>query len=303
MSYVPPPTGDSASQPTPYYYDDRPMTSHARPPSSSGSAGFYYRDPQYTNYTQEGPIEEEDESEDEDVFAYLPPTTAEQVTEREREREDQERRRRELLDAALQEKPAESSRSIPSSPSPPQPEHPLNMPPLTPPAPTFDPHSRTYHPSNPYHPTNFNSAASPTSASPFVADAPFTPPFTHLPVESPPSTSSQPDSDNPYRMRRVDSGVLTPSTLPPTTGNASVGPPSTGRLSLARRRAASKGVHVDLPRNEKDRPQSVDSTGVSVSAMGSTNVSMTPSMMDFVDSESREGSIKCVFHFFDGINH
>ena len=48
---------------------DRPTT--ARPPSSAGADYYYeHHDPQYT-YSEE-PLDEDDESEDEDVFAYLP---------------------------------------------------------------------------------------------------------------------------------------------------------------------------------------------------------------------------------------
>jgi hypothetical protein len=320
-NYNPPPTADSTTLPTHYYYDDRPTTSysHARPPSSAGGPAYYYRENQYT-YNTDGPIEEEDEeSEDEDVFAYLPPTTAEQ----EKEREEQERRQRELADAALRgdgeargskklnqvlEKDVSDERRSISSPPPTPASEPFQYPPplVTPPEPTFDPTTRTYHLSNPYHPDNFSNASpnafnatSPTSASPFVANAPFTPPFAHLPVESPPSTSSQPDSDNPYRMRRIDNGTVTPSTLPPATGNPSAGPPSTGHMSISRRKGGSKGVHVDFPKHGgKERPQSVDSTGVSGLGSASGSISVTPSMLDYVDTESREGSIKCVTMFF-----
>jgi hypothetical protein len=57
----------------------RPYTAnHPRPDTSAGQSAFYdHRDPQYS-YGQDYVLEEEEESEEEDVFAFLPPSTADQ---------------------------------------------------------------------------------------------------------------------------------------------------------------------------------------------------------------------------------
>lgn len=122
-------------------------------------------------------------------------------------------------------------------------------------------------------------------------------PFSNIPVETPPSTESQSDPHDPYRLRRLS--LYTP----PTTGTGA-------RLSVSRSGAGARGVRVELPPttaaeseladNEKsfdlgeqsthggsfslkERPMSTDSATASMS--------VTPSMLEYADVESRE-SIK-----------
>ena len=122
-------------------------------------------------------------------------------------------------------------------------------------------------------------------------------PFSNIPVETPPSTDSQADHNDPYRLRRM------PTYTPPTTGAGT-------RLSVSRGGVGARELRVELPPataaeseladNEKsfdlgdrsthggsfsmkERPMSTDSATASMS--------VTPSMLEYADVESRE-SIK-----------
>lgn len=147
----------------------------------------------------------------------------------------------------------------------------LVSPQIVSPPPTFDPNAR-YPANSPRVPDQFAFARA----------------YSNYPVETPPSTDSQQDPDDPYRMRRV-------SSIPPT--------PTTGRRSFSprsrRSSQATREVSIDLPsRDEKldvectagssklyrKRRESGDDDGESVS--------VTPSMLDYVDGDSRSGSIK-----------
>lgn len=163
-----PPPSPTASSPTmqgrePLTADSssRPQTSSHRPTTSGG----YYSTSQGTGYTYSNDysIEEEDESEDEDVFAYVPPTTADQQ--------------------------AGVPSSILQSPSSPhndsaEPRH------VTFPAPVFDPSSP------PQASTNALSNLL------LLHQQALHPPPTGV-VETPPSTDSQHAVDDPYRLRRI----------------------------------------------------------------------------------------------------
>lgn len=284
------------------YGYDRPVT--ARPPSTAGSA-FGYVVPDtgdqfaYTpggydlphlhsekehemDVTEHGmemdegeEEEEEEESEDEDVFAYLPPTTA---------------------DVAA---------TLP--PFPPSSEH-------------YDDRPRTQHGPAPSLVTSAGRHhAPPPSAFVFhhahtdsyPSTLPPITPFSHLPVETPPSTDSQADHSDPYRMRRLDSGI--PLSTPPMTGISGNGSAASARLSVSR--SGSRGVRVELPipsmtgevhptddnekynfDDEKDsvkrrysdtgkmRPTSIDSTNASAS--------ITQSMMYTTEDTESARSVK-----------
>jgi len=143
----------------------RPQTSSHRPTTSGG----YYSTSQGTGYTYSNDysIEEEEESEDEDVFAYVPPTTADQQ--------------------------AGAPSSILQSPaSPPNdsvaPRH------VTFPPPVFDPSVPQHGPSQ-----STNNALSNLL---LLHQQALNPPPTGV-VETPPSTDSQHAGDDPYRLRRI----------------------------------------------------------------------------------------------------
>lgn len=144
----------------------RPQTSSHRPTTSGG----YYSTSQGTDYTYSNDysIEEEAESEDEDVFAYVPPTTADQQ--------------------------AGAPSSILQSPASPhydsaEPRH------VTFPAPVFDPSSP------PNGPAQATSNALPNLL--LLHQQALNPPPTGV-VETPPSTDSLHGIDDPYRLRRIN---------------------------------------------------------------------------------------------------
>lgn len=127
-----------------------------------------------------------------------------------------------------------------------------------------------------------------------------------IPVDTPPSTDSQADHDDPYRLRRVP--LSTADSNVPSSPLANVTPPVSGNISVAR--SPSQGVRVQLTPSDlvddyekssdledgmrrrisysgKERPMSV--------ASGAMSMSVTPSMLDYTDGESRDdGSIKYV---------
>lgn len=229
-----------------------------------------------TDVTEED--EEDEESEDEDVFAYLPPTTA---------------------DVAASMQPP----SFPSLSS----EH-------------YDDRPRTQHGAPPSLVTSAGRHQPPPSAFTMHHHAhtdsypstlpPFTP-FSHLPVETPPSTDSQADHTDPYHMRRLESGIAL--TTPPMTGISGNGSAASQRLSVSR--GGSRGVRVELPiptapevdlgDNEKidldyDEKGGADRRYSDASKMRPTSIdstdagaSMTPSMMNYTtDDLESTGSIK-----------
>ena len=144
----------------------RPQTSSQRPTTSGG----YYSTSQGTGYTysNEYSIEEEDESEDEDVFAYLPPTTADQQAG--------------ALPPILQSPASPPKDSF-------EPRH------VSFPAPVFDPSSPPQPPaqSNPNALSNLL----------LLHQQALNPPPTGV-VDTPPSTDSQHAVDDPYQLRRIE---------------------------------------------------------------------------------------------------
>jgi len=268
MSY--PPGDPSSAAPADFRDTDRPTT--ARPATSSDYL-YSQDDPQYT-YSQEGieeeEEEEEDESEDEDVFAYLPPTTAEQQAQEAQEGHDDHLSHTSdpatLFQSTHSQLPASSTRSTAVDSRP------------------------------PHNPADLSPPTYPSHGPPMTA-------FSSLfPVDTPPSTDSQADHNDPYRLRRVPLYADVPSSPP-----ANVTPPVSGNLSVAR--SPSQGVRVQLTPSDlvddyekssdledgmrrrtsysgKERPISVASAAMSMS--------ITPSMLDYTDGESRDGSIKYV---------
>lgn len=232
---------------------DRPTTSGGRrPPTASASAahsslprtppGAFDHDRHYS-YDNAFIEEEEEESDAEDLFAFLPPSTADQQRELEKQRAQDHFRR-----------PSDYSNifanALPPSSGPP-----------AYPAPAFHPHSR------------FPSEAGPSSL--------FQPPVSNLPVESPPSTSSQQGTNDPYRMRRLSTA---------RTGTAETRPSIT----------SIREIHVNLPPSvpEKDidveYPDSLQRKRHPSSTIADTaTLSLTPSMLE---QDSRDGSIKCVYY-------
>lgn len=144
----------------------RPQTSSNRPTTSGG----YYSTSQGTGYTYSNDysIEEEDESDDEDVFAFVPPTTADQQAG--------------ALPPILQ-----SPASPPKDSA--EPRH------VTFPAPVFDP-------SNPPQPPGQSNPNALSNLLLLHRQA-LNPPSTGV-VDTPPSTDSQHAVDDPYRLRRIE---------------------------------------------------------------------------------------------------
>ncbi|KAG9312163.1 OPT-domain-containing protein [Chiua virens] len=140
----------------------RPLTSSGLHHATSPGAFQHANYPNNNAYIEE---DEDEESDTEDLFAFLPPSTADQ-------QRDAQKHSQELLHTAPQY-PHIYPNAIP--PTPPSLSYPL---------PTFDPYAR--------FPTDI---AGPSSL--------FSPPISNIPVESPPSTISQNASSDPYRMRRL----------------------------------------------------------------------------------------------------
>ncbi|KAF7969963.1 hypothetical protein HWV62_25516 [Athelia sp. TMB] len=155
----------------------RPYTSGGFRPSTANHGmdpGAYDHEPQYTYGIEED--EEEEESDTEDLFAFLPPSTADQQQQHQEHTQSQaakfEPNYDDLFAATL---PAQQTV-------------------ITPPAPTFDPYAR-YPGDSTIGPSSLASLYHPTA-----------------PVESPPSTDSQTPHDDPYRMRRIHGQPPTTST-------------------------------------------------------------------------------------------
>jgi len=140
----------------------RPQTSSQRPTTSGG----YYSTSQGTDYTYSNDYSiEEEESEDEDVFAYVPPTTADQQ-------------------AGVPPSILQSPASPPNDSA--SPRH------VTFPAPVFDPLA------SPQGPGQSNALSNLL----LLHQQALNPPPTGV-VETPPSTDSQDAVDDPYRLRRI----------------------------------------------------------------------------------------------------
>ena len=143
----------------------RPQTSSQRPTTSGG----YYSTSQGTGYTYSNDysIEEEEESEDEDVFAYVPPTTADQQA---------------GVPSSILQSPASPPNDSTES------RH------VTFPAPVYDPSGPSQGSGQP--------ASSALSNLLLLHQQALNPPPTGV-VETPPSTDSQHAPDDPYRLRRI----------------------------------------------------------------------------------------------------
>ena len=152
--------------------DSRPYTAGGfRPPTANPSIPdeSFHHNPQYTYSIEEE--EEDDESDAEDLFAFLPPSTA-----------DQEKQRQEHTDSQQPDKPKfKPDNDQPFAVSLP----PAQTLPMSPP-PAFDPFAR--------YPAD-------SGVGPSIAHSP----LSRLPVESPPSTGSQDQpSDGAYQMSRFN---------------------------------------------------------------------------------------------------
>lgn len=161
-----------ARRPTSSAGASRPFTSSGpRHPASPGAFDHvhYACD---NAYLEE---EEEDESDTEDLFAFLPPSTADQ------QRDAEKLRTNELLHSTSHY-PHLFAHTLPQDATP-----------VAFPSPTFDRYSR--------FPAE---VAGPSSL--------FAPPVSNIPVDSPPSTISQHASSDPYRMRRLSTAPPTTET-------------------------------------------------------------------------------------------
>ena len=183
-----PPSFQMAARPT-TSQSHRPTTS--RPDHDPTTDTYLDRDPQFT-YSQDYSFEEDDESEDEDVFAFLPPSTAEQPPPPE---------------------PLSYITTLPQ-PQPPPHEYPQHFPSPTSPPPPFSSFANslvypppTFIPPTPTH--NIPEAGPSTTSVHFVGtvDSP-----------SPPSTTEHHDSlsvEGGFRLRRLRD---LPTSLSATSG-------------------------------------------------------------------------------------
>lgn len=235
----------------PNHDPERPQT--ARPPSSPD---FYYNhhDPQYTFSQQSATsedLDEEEESEEEDVFAYLPPSTAEMQ--------------------ASQQATQHQDSSYPERP-------------------------QTQHGARPFTAMSFGAAPAfhhqtHTHTDSYPSTVPPVTPFSNIPIDTPPSTNSHTNGEMGFRLERIE-----PS--PPQSGLSGS---AASRVSVPV--GSTRGLRVELPppdmpspplEKEKEleqcyleemdigkmRPASVESTEI--------DPSMSPSVLDFSDVESRE---------------
>ena len=316
MSY--PPAGSRL----PFHDDDRPVTAA---PSSSSDHYFSHHVQQYT-YSQEDPLDD-DESEDEDVFAYLPPTTAEfdpPSLQHNHQQHLQQQQQQQQGQHALHD--MHPLQTIDERPQTKHGDRPLSMAPssplVSPPPPVFDPTSPSASLRH-SHTTSYPSTLPPQT--PFSATLPLQIPYT-------PDSAVNPSSDliangiagasDPRRFSRPGSTSpslsLSPSPLPshalvhdeyvpPSTGVSGAGGPA-ARLSLSRSGLGSRGVRVELPANivdeDGDTEKLVDleqgharkrhpyhQKERPVSDNSIITSSMAPSVAEYTDAESRE-SIK-----------
>ncbi|KAI9441446.1 hypothetical protein H4582DRAFT_1383701 [Lactarius indigo] len=142
----PPPLLFSILQPPSFFQmAARPATSRSGRPTTSGSLDpSIDRDPQYT-YSQEYSLEDQDdESDDEDVFAFLPPSTAQPSQSPSLPSPVQSLPLSQLPPPQLSFPQQHFPASLPSPASPPPPFSPVADPLIYPP-PTFDPHALERH--------------------------------------------------------------------------------------------------------------------------------------------------------------
>lgn len=286
---------------TPDDYGFRPTT--ARHPAAADYD--YPHPPPSSQYPSEYPIEEayDAESDDDDVFAFLPPSTADQ------EQQNSERQQSEPPDTFF------------SNYRPPTAAHSPDD--IAFPSPIYDPYGHGNAPassSNPFsfeygYPNNNTSPAAPNNdSSRYLPAQNYT---LHAPPQSPPSTDSyHQHNDDPYRMKRLDSradSVLTPSS-PTRNARASV-PSSVEDLEHVHNpieKASSLGPETDIEslaehshhqsRQGKIRHGNQNSAPYSQgrlsrandigAAPGSGGLSIGPSMDESEIGTSREGSIK-----------
>lgn len=155
----------------------RPLTSSGTRQHPSPGAFDPAQYPHDTTYVEEA---EDEESDAEDLFAFLPPSTADQQS------DAQKLRTQDLLHSA---------------PQYPHFAHNADPPSVAYPSPTFDPYAR--------FPADI---AGPSSL--------FSPPPSNVPVDSPPSTISQHAGSDPYRMRRLSTARPTTSETRPSRTSA-----------------------------------------------------------------------------------
>lgn len=224
--------------------ESRPYTSGGFRPSTAHdpNANGFDRDPQYT-YSLEEDEEEDEESDAEDLFAFLPPSTADQ------QQQYQEHTDYQQHAASPKHEPDYDSLFAAHVPM-------HQVMPITPPPPTFDPYAR--------YPAD--SAAGPSGLqSSYLRQA----------VDSPPSTASNPISDDAYRMRRMNN---TQSTNPDTQASRASG-------------VSSREMHIALP---TEKSMSIQE-GYSPRPHGkhrSSTLAETFSGMSMMDNDSEGGSVK-----------
>ncbi|THH21063.1 hypothetical protein EUX98_g8459 [Antrodiella citrinella] len=135
------------------------------------------------------------------------------------------------------------------------------------------------YPPRTFDPVNEQTAQYPT-AGPSTVHTRHAFQYPQSPVESPPSTTSQPD-DDPYRLRR----------MPPQTSSRGSG--TTGRRSGVSSAISSREVHVALPTTR----ETIDEELAAESKDGAHKMRPPSSSTSFPTLDSRDGSIKMEFDF------
>lgn len=245
-------------QPSPagrLYTPDRPSTAR---PSTSGA--YFDRDPQYT-FSQEYAVddEEDDESDAEDVFAFCPPPTAQQQLEQ-------------FPPAQYAEVPFLSP-GFADSPGPRS--VPVTSTPISIPPPTFDP----YNKAAPYSPSFPGPVPGPSTLHSRH-------PYPMSPVETPPSTESNGDEGDAYRLRRLSQAPASP------LAGISQG---TGKFSGISSALSSRGAHISLSDTKEKYRESLASKP-KLQALPSTPGSII-SYGSMMEVDSQEGSVKYVYSF------
>ena len=244
-------------RPTSSAASSRPHTAGAFRPTTANQSfvpGFDH-DPQYAYDIDEEEEEEEEESDAEDLFAFLPPSTADQ----EQQRQDHTKSQAEFHDPDLTHHQPNFDQmfaaSVPYGSTPGS----AAIPPITPLQPAYDPYAR------------------------YPADTTVGPSTLHFPLnlpppQSPPSTGSV-SRDDPYQMRRMNAtNTASSDTRRSGLNSREVHVALPGQLG----KSIEEGYEV-RPFNGKHR-SSTAMTSDTLSGM-----SLSPSMMDI---ESREGSVK-----------
>ncbi|KAI0728567.1 OPT-domain-containing protein [Fomitopsis betulina] len=237
------------------YTPDRPSTAR---PSTSGA--YFDRDPQYT-FSQEYAVddEEDDESDAEDVFAFCPPPTAQQQLEQ-------------FPPAQYAEVPFLSP-GFADSPGPRS--VPVTSTPISIPPPTFDP----YNKAAPYSPSFPGPVPGPSTLHSRH-------PYPMSPVETPPSTESNGDEGDAYRLRRLSQAPASP------LAGISQG---TGKFSGISSALSSRGAHISLSDTKEKYRESLASKP-KLQALPSTPGSII-SYGSMMEVDSQEGSVKMDYDF------